>query len=358
MGGKLRPTAARSRPPRKGHSRPLLVLLAVIVPLALSLGCGGPDDGAELAAEITAFEPPAGSLRPGDAASASARVKNTGSEAHTFFVGYSVRDTAGEWSDAPSVPVELGPGEESGGTELRTPPLETPGYYAARVSVWSEEPKGEGDTSAERLAERGEESAFRVSEPPEEFAGSSALPAGWKAQDHRLGRGKVLPENVTMEGGKVRITLPADTVNGGELVSKRLHGPGSMYTARMKVPDAPTSITGFFLYEPPDLESEIDIEVFNEPSGKILFTTYADGKQTHTKEKKLPFDPTKGFHDYAFFYGKNSLIFYVDGKEMQRYKGGIPDKEMKLYVNSWYPTWLETRKPSSDRYAYIEWIEH
>ena len=357
--GKLRLPAARSRPPRRrGRSTPLLVLLALIVPLALSSGCGGPDGGAEVAAEITAFEPPAGSLRPGDAAAASARLKNTGSEAHTFFVGYSVRDVEGEWLDAPAVPVDLGPGEESGETQLTTPPLETSGYYASRVSVWSEEPAGEGDTAAERLAQREEESAFQVSEPPEEFAGTSTLPAGWKSTDHRLGRGKVLPENVTMEEGKVRITLPADTVNGGEIVSERLHGPGSMYTARMKVPDAPTSITGFFLYEPPDLESEIDIEIFNEPSGKILFTTYSDGKQTHTKEKKLPFDPTKGFHDYAFFYGEDFLIFYVDGKEMQRYKNGIPNEEMKLYVNSWYPTWLETQKPSSDRYAYIEWIEH
>ena len=331
-----------------------LATLAVLLPAAL--GCGGGQGTAEATAEITAFETPRDQVSPGDPAEALVRVKNTGSEAHTFFVGYSVRDAAGEWRDAPGLPVELGPGEESGETELITPPLEAPGFYASRVSVWNEKP--EGDAVAERLAQREEESAFRVSEPPEEFEGTSALPAGWEATDHRLGRGKVLPENVTMEGGKVRITLPANTVSGGELVSEKLHGPGSTYTARMKVPDAPTSITGFFLYEPPDLESEIDIEVFNEPSGKILFTTYDGGKQTHTKEKKLPFDPTKGFHDYSFSYDEDSIIFYVDGKEMQRYRGGIPDKEMKLYVNSWYPTWLETQMPSSDRYTYIEWIEH
>ena len=329
-------------------------LVALALTLALTLGCGG--QGAEAAAEITAFEPPQGQVPPGDPAEALVRVRNTGPEAHTFFVGYSVRDAAGDWRDAEGVPVELGSGEESGETRLATPPLETPGFYSSRVSVWSEEP--EGDAGAEPLVQREDESAFQVAEPPEEFAGSSALPAGWKSTDHRLGRGNVLPENVTMEGGKVRITLPADTVSGGEIVSEKLHGPGSMYTARMKVPDAPTSISGFFLYEPPDLESEVDIEVFNEPSGKILFTTYADGKQTHTKEKKLPFDPTKGFHDYGFFYGEDSVIFYVDGEEMQRFEGGIPTEKMQLYVNSWYPTWLETQMPASDRYTYIEWIEH
>ena len=337
-------------------------LATLALTLVLALGCGGAQ-GSEAAAEITAFEPPQEQVSPGDPAEALARVKNTGPEAHTFFVGYSVRDAKGEWRDAPSVPVELGPGEESPETKLSTPPLETPDYYASRVSVWSEEPEGEGDTGAERLAEREEESAFRVSEPPEEFAAQAsaqpaALPPGWKATDRKLGRGKIRSENVSMQNGKVRLTLPADTVSGAEIESEKLHGPGSLYTARIKVPDAPSSITGFFLYEPPDLESEIDIEIFNEPSGKILFTTYADGKQTHTEEKKLPFDPTKEFHDYVFFYGEDSVVFYVDGEEMQRYEGGIPTEKMQLYVNSWYPTWLETQKPASDRYTDIEWIEH
>ena len=323
--------------------------------LVVALGCGGGQE-VKTAAEITAFEPPREQVSPGEAAEALVRIRNTGPEAHAFSVGYSVRDAKGEWHDAPAVPVELGPGEESGETKLRTPPLETPGYYASRVSVWGEEP--DAGAQAERLADREEESAFRVSEPPEEFAEQDALPPGWKATDRKLGRGKIRSENVSMEDGKVRLTLPADTVSGGEIESEKLHGPGSSYAARMKLPDAPSSITGFFLYEPPDLESEIDIEVFNEPSGKILFTTYADGKQTHTVEKKLPFDPTKDFHDYSFFYGEDSAVFYVDGEEMQRFEGGIPDEEMQLYVNSWYPTWLETRKPTSDRYTDIEWIEH
>ena len=53
----------------------------------------------------------------------------------------------------------------------------------------------------------------------------------------------------------------------------------------MKLPHAPTSITGFFLYRAPDLEREIDIEVFNDPTGRVMFTTYSGGRQTHTVKK-------------------------------------------------------------------------
>jgi len=39
--------------------------------------------------------------------------------------------------------------------------------------------------------------------------------------------------------------------------------------------NAPTSVTGLFLYAPPDLAHEIDIELYNQPAGRIRFTTPA-----------------------------------------------------------------------------------
>ena len=103
----------------------------------VALGCGG----SGIAAEIVAFQPAEGYLRAGSSASASVNnIENTGDEDRAFSVGYSVQDSTGEWHDAPPSPVELGPGEESDTRELSTEPLETPGYYKSRVSVWSEEP--------------------------------------------------------------------------------------------------------------------------------------------------------------------------------------------------------------------------
>ena len=238
---------------RKTTPRAALSLAALAVVFLLTLGCGGGQETEATSAEITAFEPPQGQVAPGDAAEALVRVRNTGPEAHTFFVGYSVREAGGEWRDAPAVPVEVEPGAESGETALTTPPLETPGYYASRVSVWGEEPQA----GAERLAEQEKESSFRISEPPEEFAERGALPPGWKATDRKLGRGKIRSENVSMQNGKVRFTLSADTVSGAEIESEKLHGPGSLYTARIKVPDAYSSITCFLLYVTPYLQNEI-----------------------------------------------------------------------------------------------------
>ncbi len=328
------------------------------------MGCGDSSERPAVAAEITALELPSGSIQPGSPATASVRIRNTGAEDHTLWVGCSVQAPTRKWYDAPAIPVELGAGEESDVQMLSTGPLETPGYYNTRVSVWSQKPEGEktgggdGDTESEarRLADAQETSAFRIFSTREDFDSSELDTTRWEATTRDLGRGGLAPENVAIEDGQLRLTLPADTLNGGQIESKDLYGPG-FYAARIKVPDAPSSITGFFLYAPPDLESEIDIEIYNDSSRKILFTTYAGGRQTHSDTMELPFDPTGDFHDYAFFYDRGSITFYVDGEPMKHYEGGLPGKQMKLHVNAWFPKWLSGEKPSSDRYAYVDWIE-
>ena len=341
------------------HSASGKTLLSSILLLTMTFGvfgCGSSSEttGAETAAEIAVFQPPQGPIQAGSSASASVRVKNTSAEDRTFFVGYSVRDSAGKWYDAPASPVELGSGEESDTLELGTRPLHTPGYYNSRVSVWSGEPGS--STEAQRLADREETSTFRIYSAQEDFD-SPALDTGrWETSSRKLGRGSLTLENVSVEDGQLRVTLPADTLDGGQIESKDFYGPG-FYAARIKVPDAPSSITGFFLYEPPDYASEIDIEIYNDSSDKVLFTTYAGGEQTHTETAELPFDPTEDFHDYAFFYDRDSITFYVDGRPMKEYEGGLPEKPMRLYVNSWFPTWLSGEKPGSDRYSYVDWIE-
>ncbi len=177
----------------------------------------------------------------------------------------------------------------------------------------------------------------------------------WSKGDHKLGRSLLQPQNVGVRDGNLAIKLPARTLNGGEIMSKDLYGYGS-YAARIKVPNSPSSITGFFLYKEPDYASEIDVEIYNDTSRRIMFSTYSGGSQTHTQTLTLPFDPTSGFHEYRFDYASGSINFYADGKLMKTWSDGVPKNAMRLYVNAWYPSWLAGRKQNKDQYVLVDQI--
>lgn len=179
----------------------------------------------------------------------------------------------------------------------------------------------------------------------------------WSATSHALGRSWLDPANVSVSGGNLAIRLPGGSVDGGEIRSARTYGFGS-YRARMRVPDAPGSITGFFLYRPPDGASEIDVEVFDDPSGRVMFTTYSGGSltPTHTEELALGFDPTAGFHEYRFDRGRASVTFYVDGVARRTWTTGVPRADMNLYVNAWYPAWLPGTPADGDRALLVDEI--
>jgi endo-1,3-1,4-beta-glycanase ExoK len=181
--------------------------------------------------------------------------------------------------------------------------------------------------------------------------------ARWSKGDHYLGRSRLDPNNVSAAGGNLKIKLPARSLNGGEIFSNAHYEYGS-YAARIKLPQAPSSITGFFLYEPPDYKSEIDIEIYNDSSGRVLFTTYAGGQQTHSEEMKLPFDPTTGFHEYRFDRAPGSASFYVDGRLMKEWSTGLPQDSMRIYVNAWFPRWLAGKRPLTDHYVLVDQIRH
>jgi beta-glucanase (GH16 family) len=175
-------------------------------------------------------------------------------------------------------------------------------------------------------------------------ASAAAQPVSWTATEHQLGRSALSPDNV-LPGPALR--LPAGTTDGGEIRSLAQFSSGTVH-ARLKLADAPSSITGFFLYAPPDLASEIDIEVYDDPSGTVLFTTYAGGRQTHTVRQDLGFDPTAGYHDYAIDWGANKVTFSVDGANLRTWSNGVPKAPMNLYVNAWFPTWLAGLAPATD----------
>ena|GEM_PF-2387675 len=179
----------------------------------------------------------------------------------------------------------------------------------------------------------------------------------WSKGDHNLGRSYLDPTNVSVSGGNLRIKIPARSLEGGEILTNDLKSYGS-YSTRMRLPYAPSSITGFFLYKSPDYESEIYIEIYNDSTRRIMFTTYAGGAQTHTVTMRLPFDPTAGFHDYRFDYAPGSMSFYADGQLMKTWTDGIPQTSMHLMVNTWFPSWLEGRKQKRAVYTLLDNVSY
>lgn len=179
----------------------------------------------------------------------------------------------------------------------------------------------------------------------------------WFKSSRPFGWGAVDPANVGVSNGQLGIRLPGGSLNGGEVRSLSLTRFGS-YRARIKVANAPSSLTSFFLYKKPDFAQELDIEIFNDSSRRVWFSTYSGGGQTNTIEKLLPFDATTGFHEYAIEYDPGLVRFLVDGVELQRFTSGVARSSMYLYVNAWFPSWLAGTRPANDAYTYVDWIEH
>lgn len=330
-----------------------LGILATILLAILAAGCGNSEGDP---VDITGFEAASGEYYAGDEVVSSMKIKNNRGSAETFWIGYSVQDETGTWQDAAAQPVRLDPGEESKtqerfwSTSENDPPM--PGTYKVNMSVWDQQP---GESGASRLASAEKTDAFTMIEFEEDFV---SLNRGmWNESAKQLGLGSLRPSNVSTEDGRLRLKIPANTFDGGEIKSKSLYQYGS-YRARVKVADAPSSLTGFFLYRPPDFENELDIEIFNDPAGRILFTTYSNGEETNNVRKKLPFDPTASFHDYRFDFYPGRAEFYVDGELMHSFDKDLPQDPMNLYLNAWFPTWLSGDKPDKDSYTYVEWIQH
>jgi beta-glucanase (GH16 family) len=172
----------------------------------------------------------------------------------------------------------------------------------------------------------------------EEFDGAAF--AGWTADTHPLGRGSVRSTNVTLGGGTAALALSADAYDGAEILTTTRYGTGA-YEARMRTPNAPGSVSAFFLYQGvAGGNDEIDIEIFNDGTRRIMFTTWVGGRETNNVIRTLPFDPAAGLHDYRIEWSNKLVRFRVDGVVMQEFRRGIPKQAMFVMANTWWPTWL------------------
>jgi beta-glucanase (GH16 family) len=176
----------------------------------------------------------------------------------------------------------------------------------------------------------------------------------WSVGAHALGRSQLRPENVGVAGGALALAIPATSTDGGEIRSNATFASG-VARARLRAAAAPSSLTGFFLYAPPDYASEIDIELVGD---EVLLSTYANGRQTHTITLPLGFDPAAGFHDYEIRWGSGKVTFSIDGTPVHAWGTGVPRAPMNLYANVWFPAWLAGLAPASAEATLIDAIEY
>ena len=198
----------------------------------------------------------------------------------------------------------------------------------------------------------------------EEFDGDFDESA-WIASDQKkLGHGSFQRANVSQEGGKLLLTLPgtpqgAPPVTDGAEIRSASRVQFRDIEVRLRTPQAPGSISAFFLYEFVQRRNdEIDIEILNDGSWEILFTTWVSGKQTNHARRALLFDPAAEFHDYRIEWSRRRVRFLVDGVLMQEWTEGVPRDAMYVMSNAWWPTWMneltqdEARTHEIDRIIY------
>jgi len=179
----------------------------------------------------------------------------------------------------------------------------------------------------------------------------------WGISNKQLGKTYFKSENVYVQDGYLKISLTQNKLEGGEIYTVKKYGYG-IYEIRMKLPLAQSSITGFFMYSPPDYFYEIDMEFFNDSSGTLLLTTYSEGNIRNEEKHMLDFDATKDFHDYRFEYSEDNIKFYVDNQFILQYTEGVPKDEMQLMVNCWYPKWLGLTPALEKEELLIDWIKY
>lgn len=282
------------------------------------------------------FRPATGTFAAGDTVKSAITFRFEASTFPSVWIGYSVRDPGGTWHDAP--PIRVGSGAQrtvAGALSWAVPPTASPGQYRVVMAVWTARP---GEAGAVRLLSVQRDSAFRVRPNPSLLSTQPGLP--WTAASHALGRGAMRADMVFSDGDSYRLTLGARSCNGAEMRSASRVGFGE-YSASMRVPNAPGSLSALFLYKDgPGDNDEIDIEIFNDDSRRALLTAWIGGVKTREAELRLPFDPRAGFHEYTIDWTRDVLIFRIDGKRVARWTRDFPVRPMRLVFNAWWPVWL------------------
>lgn len=166
-------------------------------------------------------------------------------------------------------------------------------------------------------------------------------------------------ENVDVQNGLLKLTLPARSFNGGQIETKAKYGFGS-YSATMECPDVTGAYCTVFSYDDPT-KDEIDIEIYKR-SGRwtVEFTVKVGGENVCTDKMTPSFNPSTAMHTYRYDYSSGKIRFFVDGKERAAcsYSRGRrrnpPTSRMTFLLAAWWPTWMQGSQQATSKKMYVE----
>ena len=171
-------------------------------------------------------------------------------------------------------------------------------------------------------------------------------------------------ENAVFEDGLLKLRIDKswdDSYTGGEYRTNDFYGYG-LYEVSMKPIKNKGVVSSFFTYTGPtdgNPWDEIDIEFLGKDTTKVQFNFFTDGKGNHEKLYDLGFDAAEDFHTYGFRWAKDSITWYVDGKEVHTVTENIPTTPGKLMMNTWngigIDSWLGKYDGTTPLTAEYQW---
>lgn len=156
-------------------------------------------------------------------------------------------------------------------------------------------------------------------------------------------------ENCTFENGKMQLIIDRDLkggdvpYSGGEYRSKDFYGYGR-YEVRMKAIKNDGVVSSFFTYTGPSDSNpwdEIDIEILGKDTTKVQFNYFTDGVGNHEYLYDMGFDASEDFHDYAFEWHKDRIVWFIDGEQVYTAEENIPVTPGKIMMNAWCGTGVD-----------------
>ncbi|MCX4312958.1 MAG: family 16 glycosylhydrolase [Clostridia bacterium] len=173
------------------------------------------------------------------------------------------------------------------------------------------------------------------------------------------------PDNIAFGGGNMTLSITRDSHRGygyaaGEYRTNADYGFGYV-SASIKAAKCDGTVTSLFTYTNTPRWDEIDIEILGKDTTKVQFNYYTNGKADHEYMHDLGFDASEGFHEYAFLWTSESIIWFVDGKAVYKATRDIPQYPGKIMVNLWngigVDEWLKpfdsSKLPVTAQYKWI-----